>query len=70
MLDITITKFPGETRNFKLQVGATVEDAAEMAGMSLVNQEIRVNGDIATSERELQDDDDIIISKVVVSQKV
>jgi hypothetical protein len=68
MITVSITKFPGETRMFKLQDGATVGDAATMAGVSLENQEIRVNEEMSTAGQELEDDDDILISKAVVSQ--
>jgi hypothetical protein len=69
MIRVSITKFPGETRTFTLEDGSTVADAARLAQISLDQQEIRVNEERVTASYELSDDDDVLINKVIVSQR-
>lgn len=68
-ISVSITKFPGETKTLRLPEGATVADAAKAAQFSLEGQEIRVNEEAASASQRLQDDDDVLISKAMVSQR-
>jgi len=68
-MKITISKFPGESKTLRVGNGTKVAEAAQLAGFSLENNEIRVNEEPATAQTVLHDDDDILITKAMVSQK-
>lgn len=65
-ISVKVVKLPGRVSEYVLDDGATVEQALDLAKITLAtNSEIKVNGDIANKSRTLANGDNVLVSEKI-----
>ncbi len=62
---VRLGKVPGTMQHIALEAGATVEDALEEAGLDASGFEVRVNGSSAPLDRELNENDNVLLTRQI-----
>lgn len=65
MLNVKIGTMPGRINEYALEDGAKVKEALEVAGLTSNGYQIKVNGNEATEDTQLSNDDLVLLVKQI-----